>query len=157
MIVSKVPLRVPARCAPPYGGFRLFNALFHRPPHAAEPHQHAAGDTPWGLADVVPIPGLLPQRPLQDQPDCLGRLSVLAKRHPFPCELIRARALGPCKDGTPIPKRGRNLLRKGRHRREHVVWGDHGPLQEETVLLQIAQAYEAVSSSRGYRPRLATA
>src|SRR5712691_4072469 len=42
-------------------GFGLREALFHGPTHTTEPHQEAQGHTPWGVAEVVPIGGMLPE------------------------------------------------------------------------------------------------
>src|SRR5215813_471332 len=71
---------MPARILPdlvvihPQLRFRFLEALFNGPPHPTEPDQQAQGNTPGGVAEVVPVLRMGSQRPLDEQPD--GRRGV---------------------------------------------------------------------------------
>src|SRR5215831_14449456 len=89
-------------------GFRFLKTLFNGPPYPTEPDQQAQGNTPGGVAEVVPVLRMGSQRPLDEQPDGRSRLPVLAEHDPFAGELVGDGAFGPLRHGAAIPKRRGN-------------------------------------------------
>src|SRR5262245_2493168 len=89
--------------AHPEFSFALRKALFHRPAHTTQPPQEAKRGTPGGVANVVPVGGLLPQGPLEHEPDCLRRLPLLTQLHPLASKFIRNWALRALRDRASIP------------------------------------------------------
>ena len=66
---------MPARVFPhfivrhPELGFAFFKALFHGPAESTEPDKGAQGCARWSITDIVRIRWLIPQGPLDHQPD----------------------------------------------------------------------------------------
>src|SRR4029453_6727142 len=95
-------------------GFRFFKALCNRPADATEPHEETSRGTHGGIAEVVPVPGMGAERPLDEQPHRRRGLPLLTQHDPFAGELIRDGALGPLRHRPAIPeRRGQRVGQRG--------------------------------------------
>src|ERR671933_1875904 len=109
----------------PEFSFRFLKTLFNGPPDPTEPHKETQGRTPRRVTEIIPVPRMRAERPLDDQPHRRRGLPLLAQYEPFAGELVRDRAFGPLRHCPAIPKcRGYCVGHLGHRARWGVSHGD---------------------------------
>src|SRR5215831_435537 len=96
-------------------GFRFLKTLFNGPADSAEPHQETQGRTERSVTEIVPVPRMGAERPLDKQPHRRRGLLLLAQPDPFAGERVRDRAFGAFRYGPTIPERRGNRVGQRGH------------------------------------------
>ena len=102
-------------------GFRFLKTLFNGPPDSAEPHQETQGRTERSVTEIVPVPRMGAERPLDEQPHGRRGLPLLAEHNPFAGELVGDGTFGAFRHGPAIPERRRNRVGQRGHRARRGV------------------------------------
>ena len=117
--------------------FPFFEALFYGPTPATSPDKGAQGRARGGMTDGGRIGWLHPQGAFDHEPDGALRQTLLTQRHALAGKRLFDRPFGPFRDLAPIPARGGEARRQGRHGARGVVGGNHHPLRACFPLLSV--------------------
>src|SRR5262245_50830433 len=69
-------------------GFRFLNTLCNGPPDPTAPHQETQGCTQRSATEIIPVPRMGAERPLDEPPHRRRRLPLLAQPDPLAGELV---------------------------------------------------------------------
>src|SRR5215510_8587544 len=108
--------------------FRFLEALFDGPPDPTEPHQETQGRTERSVTEIIPVPWMGTEGPLDEQPHRRRGLSPLAQPEPFAGELVGDGAFGPLRHGAAIPEGGGDRLGECGDRARCWGWRRRSPL-----------------------------
>src|SRR5919199_6639826 len=108
--------------------FRFLEALFDGPPDPTEPHQETQGRTERSGTEIIPVPWMGPEGPLDEQPHRRRGVPLLAEHDPFAGELVGDGAFGPLRHGAAIPEGGGDCLGECGDRARRWGWCRRSPL-----------------------------